>query len=214
MSFAFNHSILVNASSDGAFDVFADSRGFQEIMVSSSIITRDCTIVAHDSDQEAATTFGSVCTAEELARIADCFQRTDTRSRWTSELIGNIAVTTTHFKLNEEIVYLGFKKLIPVTGVHYIPCEREGAPLCQVEHRKTDDGLVTTRKTRLFLAHSDSPKQCEVWEDLAGKTAWYLKYFVEPEACKSHAAVVQYYASHFDKLEHKRQDKATVTTSA
>ncbi|ORY77359.1 hypothetical protein BCR37DRAFT_394976 [Protomyces lactucae-debilis] len=208
MSFTFHHSIEVDATPAKAYHVFADPASFEEIMVSSSVLTRDCTLTSSPSNETKEVTFSTTCTPRELASMAQRLLEADESSKWTAQSLGALVVHAMHFKLTEEVVYLGFKKVIPVTGTMFVPRD-ESAPFCQFDHRKTDDGLVETRKMRVITPSttvSTSVARAEIWEELIGTTSWYLKYFVEAEAQKSHANVVKYYETHFNNL---KQDQET-----
>lgn len=125
-----------------------------------------------------------------------------------------------NFELTENVTYLGLAKEIPVIGRLIISNKQK----LHVEHREASGGLVITDKIRRFQAitsesaeqaltsatkdqqvdSGSAVKECEnkndfrtkIVEEIDGSTSWYLKFFVELEARRSHKAIVQHYADY------------------
>lgn len=118
-----------------------------------------------------------------------------------------------HFQLVERVEYLGIAKDIPVIGWLALSDTRK----VHIEYRSASDGLVVTQKTRHFrnktaalpnrpetagietAAEQDEAPITEIHETLKGVTSWYLKYFTEIEARRSHLAIMERYGEYIAK---------------
>ena len=195
MSFVCENSVVLPYSLKDCWSCMSDTEKMRELLLYNDI-THSCEILTTDS-----VSVKDDCQIEEYTDTMD-----------------DEECTRVHFNLVERVEYLGISKDIEVTGYLVYAPKR----FLHIDHRSASNGLVVTDKVRYFrevpgeedLGTEDnettpptpSDEQVEseqafteVREVVQGTTTWYLKYFVEAEARRSHKAAMDRYEAFLEE---------------